>query len=205
MDMFDKFKNLFPRPATGPVEYIVAGLGNPGRQYENTKHNIGYLTVERLAQLGNCKVNRLRFKSLCGETELGGHKVLLLKPSTFMNLSGEAVVQALQFYKLPVTNLIVVCDDVALPPGKLRIRKKGSDGGHNGLKNIIYLTGRDDFPRIRIGVGGKPHQDYDLAQWVLTGFDKDSLPQMHQAVEDACAALEMIVRGNMDNAMNKYN
>lgn len=151
------------------------------------------------------KIDRLKFKALYGIGRLGGRGVMLLKPQTFMNLSGEAVRDAMQFYKVRPENVIVIYDDISLDVGKLRIRRKGSDGGHNGMKNIIYLTGSDAYPRIKMGVGAKPHPDYDLAAWVLSHFTKDEGKSLEDAVENACRAAELMVKGETDKAMNSFN
>jgi len=200
--MFSKFSG---GKITGSAEYIIAGLGNPGKQYENTRHNAGFIVLDTLAEKINVKIEKLKFKSLCAEAEIAGHKVLLLKPSTFMNLSGQAVTEAAAFYKIPPEKTIIVFDDISLAPGKLRIRRKGSDGGHNGMKNIIYLSGSDMFPRIKVGVGAKPHPDYDLADWVLSRFKADEVPLVKDAAENACSAIELIIQGKTDMAMNKFN
>ena len=153
------FSHLFSSRSTvpaGPVEFLIVGLGNPGRQYENTRHNAGFITLDVIAEKAGARVDRIKFKGLCGEGMLGGKKVLFLKPSTFMNLSGQSVQEAMSFYKLPPEKVLVIFDDISLDPGKLRIRRKGSDGGHNGIKNIIYLSGKDTFPRIKMGVGKSP-------------------------------------------------
>ena len=160
---------------SGPVEYIIAGLGNPGTKYENTRHNAGFLAIDRVAEKAGASIDRLKFKGLTGQAEVGGKRVLLLKPSTFMNLSGQSVQEALAFYKLPPSRCIVLFDDISLEPGRMRIRAKGTDGGHNGMKNIIYLTGHDDIPRIKIGVGKKPNPGWDLADWVLSRFSPADL------------------------------
>ena len=193
-----------PEPA-GPVEHIIAGLGNPGRKYEGTRHNAGYMALDALAGSLGVRVEKLRFQSLCGDASIAGKRVLLLKPCTFMNLSGQAVRDAAEFYKVPMDRVLVFCDDIYLPAGGLRIRKKGSDGGHNGLKNIIYLTGRDDFPRARIGVGEKPHPDYDLADWVLGKFSREDLEALREVWKDVPAIAELFVRGELDLAMSRYN
>ena len=151
------------------------------------------------------RISKLKSKSLCCTATLGGHKVLLLKPSTFMNLSGQAVTEAMAFFKVPPENTIIVFDDISLDPGKLRIRRKGSDGGHNGMKNIIYLSASDTFPRIKVGVGAKPHPDYNLADWVLSRFTEDEVPLIKEAAENACQALELMVQGKTDVAMNRFN
>ena len=150
-------------------------------------------------------VDRLKFKALCGDCMVAGKRVLFMKPSTFMNLSGQAVTEAAAFYKIPWERVIVLSDEIALEPGKLRIRRKGSDGGHNGLKNIIYLSGSDNFPRIRIGVGQKPNPEYDLAAWVLSRFKPEELQALQQALPNAAKAVELIVQGEIDQAMNRFN
>lgn len=187
------------------VEYIIVGLGNPGSKYETTRHNAGFLTVARLADKLSVKLNKLKFKSLCGESMIFGKKCLIMQPQTFMNNSGEAVVEAMKFYKVPIENVLVIYDDISLAPSQLRIRRKGSDGGHNGIKSIIYLTGKDTFPRIKIGVGAKPHPDYDLADWVLSNFTPNERKPMEEAIDKACEAVELIVSGKLDQAMNKFN
>ena len=192
-------------PVAGPVEFLLVGLGNPGKQYENTRHNAGFMAVERIAEKHHTEIKRLKFKGLVGECSLAGKKVLLLKPSTFMNLSGQSVKEAMTFYKLPPERVIVLYDDINLEPGKLRIRRKGSDGGHNGMKNIIYLSGSDQFPRIRLGVGKKPHPDYNLADWVLSRFTPQERKDLSLALDNAAAAAELMVAGNTDKAMNLYN
>lgn len=204
-DIFDQInKNKAPEP-TGPVEYIIAGLGNPGAQYENTRHNAGFMTVDTLAQKHNFEIKRLRFKSLTADVTIAGKRCLVMKPSTFMNNSGEAIVEAMNFYKIPIENVVICYDDISLDPGRIRIRRKGSDGGHNGIKSIIYLTGSQDFPRIKVGVGQKPSKDYDLANWVLGTFPSEDIPKLHDATDHACAAAELIVNGEIDKAMNLYN
>ena len=199
--------NLFQKGAepSGPVEYLIVGLGNPGQQYEGTRHNAGFMALDAVAEKAGVKLDRLKFKGLCAQAVVGGKKVLLLKPSTFMNLSGQSVTEAMRFYKLPPERVIVVFDDISFPPGKLRIRLKGSDGGQNGMKNIIYLAGSDAFPRIRLGTGDRPDRRYDLADWVLSRFSESERKLFDEAVENACAALELMVQGRTDEAMNRYN
>ena len=211
MSIFDIFAQLEKEkkgsdsaPA-GQVEFIVVGLGNPGAKYESTRHNAGFMAVDTLAEKKGFDIKKLRFKSLVGDTVISGKRCLVMKPSTFMNSSGEAVVEAMNFYKVPIENVLVCVDDINLEPGKLRIRRKGSDGGHNGLKSIIYLTGSDDFPRIRIGVGKKPYKEMDLADWVLGNIPKEDLPAMHEAADKACEAIDLIVAGQTDKAMNTVN
>ena len=190
---------------TGPVEAIIVGLGNPGKQYEGTRHNAGFMALDTLAAALGVRVDALRFKSLCGDAVIGEKRVLLLKPGTFMNLSGQAVQEAAAYHKVPMDRVLVLMDDVSLPVGGLRIRKKGSDGGHNGLKNIIYLTGRDDFPRVKIGVGQKPHPDYDLADWVLGKFVGEDKKAIDAAVKRAADAIECILAQGIDRGMGKFN
>lgn len=190
---------------SGPPEYLIVGLGNPGRQYELTRHNAGFLFADLLADKLSANINKIQFKSVTAAVELGGKKCLLMKPQTFMNNSGEAVKQAAAFYKIPPEKIIVVFDDISLPCGKLRIRRKGSAGGHNGIKSIIYHLNSDNFPRIKMGVGEKPHPDYELADWVLSNFKKDELPLLREAAEKACDAAELMVNGNTDKAMSNFN
>lgn len=199
--------NLFSRNKTpsGPPEFIIVGLGNPGKKYELTRHNAGFLFADLLADKNSEKISKIQFKSVTANITLGGHRCLLMKPQTFMNNSGEAVKQAAAFYKIPPENIIVVFDDISLPCGKMRIRRKGSDGGHNGIKSIIYLLNSDKFPRIKLGVGEKPHPDYDLADWVLSSFKKPELDSLRDAAENACKAVEMMVQGNIDGAMSSFN
>ena len=192
-------------PAAAPVEYIIVGLGNPGQQYENTRHNAGFIVLDTLAAKLHVKIDRIKFKGLTCTAAIDGKGVLLLKPSTFMNRSGESVREAMQFYKIPPERVIIVFDDISLEPGKLRIRRKGSDGGHNGIKNIIYLSGVDTFPRIKMGVGAKPHPDYDLASWVLSKFTQKEREDLASAAENACSALLLMLNDNVQEAMNKYN
>ena len=203
-DVFDRISANSNAPK-GKIEYVITGLGNPGLEYENTRHNAGFMVLDMLAsQLGE-EINRLRFKGKTAEVMIGDKRCLLLKPTTYMNNSGESVVQALEFYKIDVSKLIVVCDDISLDAGKLRIRRKGSHGGHNGLRSIGDLTGRDDYQRIKMGVGKKPHPDYDLAKWVLGKFGKEDAEKMKQSAENACECLKLMVQDKTDEAMNKYN
>lgn len=202
-DVFDKISQS--QTTTGQPEYIIAGLGNPGMQYDNTRHNAGFNVIDMLAKQYNTEINRLRFKGKTAEVTIEGIKCLLLKPTTYMNNSGESIVQAMEFYKLDVDKLIVVCDDISLDCGKIRIRRKGSHGGHNGLRSIIELTGRDDFQRIKVGVGKKPHPDYDLAKWVLGKFNSDDTEKMKISTENACESIKLMIQGKTDEAMNKYN
>lgn len=200
--------SLFPKrsvPSPQPIEFILAGLGNPGPKYENTRHNAGFMAIDHIAHATNTPLKKIRFQGITGECILGGHRVLLLKPGTFMNLSGQSVTEAMRFYKLPPERTVILFDDISLPPGKLRIRRKGSDGGHNGMKNIIYLSGSDQFPRIKLGVGAKPHPDYDLADWVLSKFTPGEEKSLAQALENGQKAAELILAGETDQAMSLYN
>lgn len=190
---------------SGGVDYLIVGLGNPGSEYEATRHNAGFIVVDMLAENLGCGLTKLKFKSLYGTADIGGKKCLILKPQTFMNNSGEAVRDAAAFYKIPAENIIVVSDDISLDVGRLRIRRKGSDGGHNGLKSIIYLLNSDNFARIKVGVGKKPHPDYDLAAWVLSRFKNDEVDDLKKAAENACDAIKLMVEGKTDMAMNKFN
>ena len=192
-------------PSPGPVDFMIVGLGNPGKQYENTRHNAGFLAVDTIAQKHHTDIKRIKFKGLVGECSLGGKKALLLKPSTFMNLSGQSVREAMQFYKLPPEKVLVIFDDINLEPGKLRIRRKGSDGGHNGMKNIIYLSGKDTFPRIKMGVGAKPNPQWDLADWVLSRFTEQEQKQLSDVFDHAAEAVALMVNGNSTEAMNRFN
>ena len=189
----------------GPIDFLIVGLGNPGKPYENTRHNAGYLALDRLAGDLGCEIRRIRFKGLTGEARLGDQKVLLLKPTTFMNLSGQSVQEAMAFYHLPPERTLILFDDINLDPGRLRVRRKGSDGGHNGMKNIIYLTGSDQFPRVKIGVGQKPHPDYDLADWVLSAFSPSDRKALDPALDNAVHAAKLIVRGEIEQAMALFN
>lgn len=190
---------------SGGVDYMIVGLGNPGSEYEATRHNAGFIVVDMLAEKLGCGLTKLKFKSLYGTADIGGKKCLILKPQTFMNNSGEAVRDAAAFYKIPAENIIVVSDDISLDVGRLRIRRKGSDGGHNGLKSIIYLLNNDNFARIKVGVGKKPHPDYDLAAWVLSRFKNDEVDNLKKAAENSCDAIKLMVEGKTDMAMNKFN
>lgn len=198
-------RKTFDAPAGGAPEFMIVGLGNPDKKYEFTRHNAGFLCVDMLAEKHGFTVKKLKFRSLLGDAVLGGHRCLILKPQTYMNLSGEAVREAAAFYKIPPERILVLFDDISLDVGKLRIRRKGTDGGHNGIKNIIYHLASDRFPRIKIGVGKKPHPEYDLADWVLSEFKKDEEAPLKTALENACAAVELLLDGEIDKAMNLYN
>lgn len=185
--------------------YIIAGLGNPGRQYAHTRHNTGFDTIDRLADHHRISIETKKFQALCGTGVIGGQKVLLLKPQTYMNLSGESIRMACDFYKIdPEEELIVIYDDISLAPGQLRIRKKGSAGGHNGIKNIIQHLGTQVFKRVKVGVGEKP-AGYDLADYVLGHFSKEEWSEMEQAHEQGARAAAMLVTEDADQVMNQFN
>ena len=194
---------LFKKP--GGVSWLIVFLGNPGPRYEMTRHNAGFMAADAMAKEKNVNINKARFKALTATCDIGGESVLLMKPQTFMNLSGDAVAQAAKFYKIPPEHVIVVSDEISLPIGKLRIRTKGSAGGHNGLKDIIAKLGTDAFPRIRIVVGAPPHPDYDMADWVLSSFKNQDAEDMLAAAERAAQAAQCYITQGADRAMNRFN
>lgn len=196
---------MFFSKRPGPVEWLVVGLGNPGPKYEWTRHNMGFLVIDKLAERESIPVQRLKFKALTNTAVIGGRSVLLMKPTTYMNLSGEAVGQAARFYKIPPERVLVISDDVALPQGKLRVRRSGSAGGHNGLKNIIAHLGSDQFPRVKVGVGGKPHPDSDMADWVLSPFTGQDRKAMEEAISRAADAVTLLLDQGVDQALAKFN
>ncbi len=206
MSIFDIFKKIEKEKSPqAPIEFIIAGLGNPGTKYEDTRHNCGFMSAETLAEMYKTEIKRLKFKSLTAEITIADKRCLIMKPTTFMNNSGEAVEEAASFYKIPPEKIIVIYDDINLDVGRLRIRQKGSDGGHNGMKSIILHLNSDNFPRIRVGVGKKPHPDYDLADWVLSRFTKEEGEKLEPALSNAAKAAELIVQGKINEAMNVYN
>ena len=186
------------------VSHIIVGLGNSGTEYEGTRHNAGFAAADAIAKKLGVRIDRIKFKSLITTCTIADKKVLLMKPSTYMNLSGQAVTEAMNFYKVPPENVIIIFDDISLDVGKMRIRRKGSDGGHNGMKNIIYLSGSDQFPRIKLGIGHKPEK-WDLANWVLSKFSEDEYKLLTETAEKAADAAELIIAGQTDRAMNLYN
>lgn len=189
----------------GGAEWIVAFLGNPGLKYNGTRHNAGFMAADAMEKKLGVSINKMRFKALTQTVDIGGKKVLLMKPQTFMNLSGDAIVQAANFYKVLPERVIVVSDETALPIGKLRIRRGGSAGGHNGLKSVIARLGTDQFPRIRLGVGDKPHPDYDMADWVLSAFKGQDAADMELVAKKAADAVECYITEGADRAMNRFN
>ncbi len=190
---------------SGGAGWLLVCLGNPGDKYENTRHNVGFMVADEIAERQKKPIQKLKFKALTNLFTISGEKVLVMKPITYMNLSGEAVRQAADFYKISPDHILVVSDDTALAVGRLRIRKKGSAGGHNGLKNIIQHLGTDQFPRLRIGVGEKPHPDYDLADWVLGKFQGEDKKAIDAAVKRAADAVECILSEGLDRAMGTFN
>ncbi len=188
-----------------PVTWLVVGLGNPGDKYENTRHNAGFMAIDQLADRGDFPVQRLKFHALTHQATISGQGVLVMKPTTYMNLSGDAVAEAAAFYKVSEEHILVLCDDVSLPLGKLRIRTSGSAGGHNGLKSIIQRLGTDKFPRVKIGVGGKPHPDYDMADWVLGKFVGPDKTAIDEATLRAAQAVECYLKDGPQKAMNQFN
>ena len=189
----------------GGIGWLVVFLGNPGLKYTDTRHNAGFMTGDALAKSLGVSINRARFQALVGECTIGQERVLLMKPQTYMNLSGDAAIQAVNFYKIPPERVLVVSDEISLPIGRLRVRTKGSAGGHNGLKSLIARLGTEDFPRIRLGVGAPPHPDYDMADWVLSSFRNQDAEDMAKAVSRAAEAVVCYITEGPDKAMNKFN
>lgn len=196
---------MFFKKYTTPVSWIAVFLGNPGARYENTRHNAGYMTADAIEKTSDVRINRLKYNALTATVVLGGQQVLLMKPQTYMNLSGGAVRQAMRFYKVPLGNVIAVSDDVSMQAGKLRIRRRGSAGGHNGLKDIIAKCGGEDFPRIKIGVGAPPHEAYDMADWVLSKPSDEDKKLILDAAGNAAKALEAIIARGIEHAMAEFN
>ena len=205
MSIFDLFKKIENQPQGGAISHIVAGLGNPGDKYDKTRHNAGFIAIDRLCDSLGVKCDRAKFKALTCEATIGNSRVLIMKPQTFMNLSGEAISEAARFYKIPADKVIVISDDVTLAVGKLRIRGKGSAGGHNGLKSIIEHLGTQEFPRIKLGVGEKPHPDYDMVDWVLGKFPKEDLDTLSKTVESVPGAIATMINSDITSAMNRFN
>lgn len=188
-----------------PVSWLIVGLGNPGDKYEGTRHNVGFMVADELGERGRFPIQRLKYKALTNTAAIGGQGALVMKPTTYMNLSGEAVGEAAKFYKIAPDRVLVISDDVDLPLGKLRIRTGGSAGGHNGLKSIIQHLGSDQFPRLKVGVGERPHPGYDMADWVLSRFQGEDRKVMDEAVKRAADAVECFLRDGPQKAMNRYN
>ncbi len=205
MSIFDLFKQIETRSDTTGIGYIIVGLGNPGDKYSDTRHNAGFMAIDYIAEKLGVKIDRAKFHSLVGECRIGAERVLLVKPQTFMNNSGVAVSEVASFYKIPPEKILVLHDEISFDPGMFRIRRKGSAGGHNGLKSIITSLGSEDFPRIKIGVGKKPNPEYDLADWVLGKMPKADKEQIEGKFEDVRVASEMIVGGDIESAMSKFS
>lgn len=205
MSIFDLFKQIETRSDTTGIGYIIVGLGNPGDKYRDTRHNAGFMAIDYIAEKLGVKIDRAKFHSLVGECRIGAERVLLVKPQTFMNNSGVAVSEVASFYKIPPEKILVLHDEISFDPGMFRIRRKGSAGGHNGLKSIITSLGSEDFPRIKIGVGKKPNPEYDLADWVLGKMPKADKEQIEGKFEDVRVASEMIVGGDIESAMSKFS
>ncbi len=206
-NIFDLFRKIEKREASpmGAPTYLVVGLGNPGKEYASTRHNAGFLAIDHIASHAGAKIDRVRFKGLTGEGTLCGTRVLFLKPQTFMNLSGESVREAAAFYHIEPANIIVIYDDVTLDVGRLRVRGKGSDGGHNGMKSIIYQLNSDAFARVRVGVGKKPHPAYDLANWVLSAFSAEELALLSKMFDTVERGVELLIKGDLATAMQVCN
>lgn len=195
---------MFLRSSAG-CEYLIVGLGNPGMKYRGTRHNVGYAALDALADSLGVKADRVKFQGLMAQASIAGHKVVLLKPTTYMNLSGQSVQAAAKFYHIPPEHIIVLSDDISLEPGRLRVRRNGSAGGHNGLKSIISSIGSQEFPRIKIGVGAKPHPDYDLADWVLGVFPLNQREAMTETYKRAAQAVVTYIDKGPEAAANQFN
>ena len=207
-DIFDLFKQISSggesRPL-GNVEYIVVGLGNPEKEYERTRHNAGFMAIDAIAAKHSVRLDRIKFTSLVGEAMIADKRVLLMKPQTSMNLSGNAVVEAARFYKIAPQNVIVLSDDITLDVGRLRVRRKGTHGGHNGLRSIEARLSSQEYQRIKIGIGAKPHPDYDLVNWVLGNFSSNDMAKLGESFDRLYAGLCKMLSGDTDGAMQICN
>ena len=203
--IFDLFKKIEKKSDTGPVSFIIAGLGNPGAKYEKTRHNVGFMAVDHIADKYGAKIDRAKYNALTATVEIEGVRVLLMKPETFMNNSGVAIGAAASFFKIPPERVLVLHDEISFDPGLLRIRRKGSAGGHNGLKSIIEHLSSEDFPRIKIGVGKKPSPEYDLADWVLGRLPAPDMDAIARRFSDIAEAARLIILGKTDDAMSKFS
>ena len=204
-NIFDLFKKIETKTSSEPVSFILVGLGNVGKQYEKTRHNAGFLAIDHIAKKYGATIDRVKFHALVGEANIGGARVLLMKPTTFMNNSGVAVGEAASFYKISPDRVLVLHDEISFDPGIIRIRRKGSAGGHNGLKSIIAHLPGEDFPRIKIGVGKKPNPQYDLADWVLGKMPEADALAMEKRFDDIATATEQIIKGDIDGAMGRFS
>lgn len=207
MNIFDLFKKIEGESggANAPIEFLIAGLGNPGKEYERTRHNVGFVAIDAIANSLGAKIDRAKYRALITEVNLGGKRGLLMKPQTFMNLSGAAIAEAASFYKIPPERVLVLVDDISLAPGQMRIRRKGSAGGHNGLKSIIAELGSQEFARIKLGVGQKPSPDYDLVNWVLGKLPEEENKAFLSILPDVTAAATLIVKGEIETAMCRFS
>ncbi len=204
-NIFDLFKKIENTPSSAPITHIIVGLGNVGSEYVKTRHNIGFMAIDYIAQKLGIKIDRVKFNAYTAEGTLGTKRVLFMKPTTLMNRSGVAIGEAAAFYKIAPENVIVLCDEISFEPGLFRIRRKGSAGGHNGLKSVIERLGSQDFPRIKIGVGQKPSPDYDLASWVLGKFSDEALAAAKSRFEDIYSACELMLIDKCEEAMNRFS
>ena len=204
-NIFDLFKKIEKQTDTTPVSFIIAGLGNPGAQYDKTRHNVGFVAVDYIAEKLGVRIDRAKFHALTAEARIGECRVLLMKPQTYMNNSGVAIGEAAAFYKIPAERVLILHDEISFDPGIIRIRRKGSAGGHNGLKSIIAHLASEEFPRVKIGVGKKPTPDYDLADWVLGKMPKEQSDAVDKKCEDILNASRLIADGKIDDAMQKYS
>ena len=204
-DIFALFKKIEKKESTAPISAIVVGLGNPGAKYAKNRHNVGFMAIDYMASALGVRVDRVKFNALVSEATVGEHRVLLMKPETFMNSSGNAVGPAASFYKIPPERVIVIHDEISFDAGFMRIRRKGSAGGHNGLKSIIASLGSDAFPRLKVGVGMKPTPEYDLADWVLSNIPAQDMEKIASRFSDIHSAVSLILDGKTDEAMNKFS
>jgi PTH1 family peptidyl-tRNA hydrolase len=202
--IFEQLKRADDKGTPGKITHIIAGLGNPGMEYADTRHNVGFVTADKLVKDAGGNFEKLRFKANTADINIASSRVLVIKPVTYMNNSGESVYEAMNFYKINPEQVLLICDDIYLEPGSIRIRRKGSHGGHNGLKSIFEQTGNENFPRIKIGVGKKP-ENYDLAKWVLSKFTDSEKTALEISYKDAVDAAKDIVNNKIDQAMNKYS
>jgi PTH1 family peptidyl-tRNA hydrolase len=206
MDLFRQIEQ--ERSSVGGISYMIVGLGNPGREYEETRHNVGFRFIDSFADRNGARIDRAKFQALTADVTYAGKRILLLKPQTYMNSSGLAVREAAAFYKIPVERILVIYDDISLDPGRVRIRKKGSDGGHNGIKSIIAQMNSDAFPRVKIGVGAKPHKDYDLADWVLgvpSADSKAKIAATFPIIQENLSLMLSETEGDFEKAVQNCN
>ena len=204
-NIFDLFKKIESSGSSQPITHILVGLGNVGKEYDGTRHNVGFMAIDHIAKKLGIRIDRVKFNAYTAEGSLGGRRVLFMKPTTFMNLSGVAIAEAAKFYKIPPENILVLCDEISFEPGLFRIRRKGSAGGHNGLKSVIASLSSEEFPRIKIGVGQKPSPDYDLVNWVLGRFGKEAVTALEERMDDIYASAELILSDRCAEAMNKFS